>query len=597
MDTIRKLFFLLSLKERNRAALLVVMVLLMAVLDALGVASIMPFMAVLANPEMVVTNDILNNVYTFFGFDDIPSFLFALGSVSFLLLVGSLGFKALTTYAQLRFTLMREYTVSKRLVEGYLNQPFSWFLNRNSAELGTTVLSEVGLVINSSLIPMMTLLTQSVAALAVLALLISIDTRLALTVGCVLALAYALILTATRGLLGTIGADRLAANAQRYKVVNEAFGAAKEVKVHGLEHAYTERFSEPARKYAAYQALSAVISQLPRFALEAIGFGGMLLVMLYLMLNRGGFEAALPIVALYAFAGYRLLPALQQIYGALTSLRFSGPALETLHRDLQGLQQPSPFCGTRPDRLQVKGEIALEGVSYYYANATKPALNNIDIVIPAKSTIGLVGSTGSGKTTTVDVILGLLEPQEGRLSVDGQIIDSRNRRAWQRTLGYVPQQIYLADDSVAANIAFGVPSDHIDQEAVERAAQIANLHSFVLDALPQGYATSVGERGVRLSGGQRQRIGIARALYHSPQVLILDEATSALDNLTEQAVMDAVNNLGQEITIVLIAHRLSTVRECDNIIMLEHGAIAGIGRFDELAAENEVFNQMTGRQQ
>lgn len=220
--------------------------------------------------------------------------------------------------------------------------------------------------------------------------------------------------------------------------------------------------------------------------------------------------------------------------------------------------------------------------------------NALDMTIPAKSVVGLVGGSGCGKTTTVDLILGLLTPQHGMLTVDGVSITSHNRRSWQRAIGYVPQQIYLSDDTVAANIAFGVDPRSIDQQAVERAAHIANLHEFVVNSLPQQYRTTVGERGVRLSGGQRQRIGIARALYHSPRVLILDEATSSLDTLTEQAVMDAIHALANDITIILIAHRLSTVRACDTIFVLDRGRIIGRGSYAELSADHADFRAMTG---
>ena len=216
------------------------------------------------------------------------------------------------------------------------------------------------------------------------------------------------------------------------------------------------------------------------------------------------------------------------------------------------------------------------------------------MTIPARTTVGLVGGTGAGKTTVVDLILGLLEPQKGAIRVDGVPITAANRRAWQRTIGYVPQPIFLTDESVAANIAFGLPPEAIDRAAVERAARIAELHDFIMDELPQGYDTPVGERGVRLSGGQRQRIGIARALYHDPDVLILDEATSALDNLTEKAVMDAVHNLGHAKTIILIAHRLSTVRACDTIFMMEQGRVVAQGSYDELIAGNQTFRAMAG---
>jgi len=313
-------------------------------------------------------------------------------------------------------------------------------------------------------------------------------------------------------------------------------------------------------------------------------------VVLYLIAQSGSFASAMPIIALYAFAGYRLMPALQQIYGAVTQLRFAGPALDALHADLMILQPAHP--NPSQDDIVLKQAITLNDVQYRYPNAPQLALKNLSLTIPAKSTVGLVGTTGSGKTTTVDLILGLLEAQQGTLEVDGQVITEHNRRPWQRAIGYVPQQIYLADDTVAANIAFGVNAKDIDQHAVERAAKIANLHDFVASELPQQYQTTVGERGVRLSGGQRQRIGIARALYHNPQVLILDEATSALDNLTEQAVMEAVHNLGHEITVILIAHRLSTVRQCDRIYLLERGEVRTSGTYDELIASNQQFAAM-----
>jgi ATP-binding cassette, subfamily B, bacterial PglK len=591
---LKKLLPLLTPPERKRAGVLMGMILVMAFLDMLGVASILPFMAVLANPELLQTNAVLNTAFTIsrhIGIYTPEQFLFALGVLVFVLLVTSLAFKALTTYAQTRFALMREYSIGKRLVEGYLHQPYSWFLNRHSADLGKTILSEVGTVIGNGMIPLMTLMAQSTVALTLLILLIIVDPLLALSVGLVLGLAYASIFAVMSGWLKRLGQARIEANKERFTAVSEAFGAAKEVKVGGLEQAYIQRFAKPAEIFAIGQATAQVIAQLPRFVLEAIAFGGMLLVILYLMAKSGSFASALPIIALYAFAGYRLMPALQQIYGAFTQLRFACPALDALHHDLSSLQAADVQHGQLKP-LPLTQAITLNQVSYCYPNAPHPAIKGIDVTIPAYSTVGFVGATGSGKTTTVDVILGLLEPQEGTLKIDGQLITAANRRPWQRAIGYVPQHIYLADDSVAANIAFGVNAKDIDQQAAERAAKIANLHEFVVNDLPQGYATTVGERGVRLSGGQRQRIGIARALYHNPQVLILDEATSALDNLTEHAVMEAVNHLGHDITIILIAHRLSTVRQCDRIYLLERGEVKAQGTFEELTQANERFRVM-----
>ena len=594
MQTLKKTLALLTPLERKRTVVLLGMMLLMALLDALGVASILPFMMVLANPELVHTKAMLNTIFVasgYLGIQTTGQFMFALGLLVFVLLVTSLVFKALTTYVQTRLSLMYEYSIGKRLVAGYLHQPYCWFLNRHSADLGKTILSEVNAVIGNGILPLMTLVAQSAVALALLSLIIMVDPLLAISAGVVLGLAYAGIFAAMSGLLKRLGHARIQANQERFTAVSEAFGAVKELKVGGLEQAYVRRFVKPAEIYARGQATASIITQLPRFALEAIAFGGMLLVVLYLMDKNGGIAGALPIITLYAFAGYRLMPALQQIYACLTQLRYAGPALDALHRDLSNIQAPV-HESDHPTPLTLKDAITFNQVSYCYPNAPSPVLKGIDLSIPARGKVGFVGSTGSGKTTVADVILGLLEPQDGHLNVDGQPITAANRRKWQRTIGYVPQHIYLADDSVTANIAFGLAAEDIDHHAVERAAKIANIHEFVSNDLPQGYATTVGERGVRLSGGQRQRIGIARALYHNPQVLILDEATSALDNLTEQAVMEAVNNLGHKITTILIAHRLSTVKACDIIFLLEKGELKAKGTFDELIYAHDTFRAL-----
>lgn len=592
MKTIFKLFALLTPKERVRAQLLLCMILIMALLDAVGVASIMPLMAVITNPGLIETNRFLAMLNSFLGRPSQRDYLLILGVGMFMLLLLSLVFKALTTYCQLRFNLMREYSIGKRLVEGYLHQPYAWFLTRNSTDLGKNILSEVSTVIDRAMIPFTILVAQSAVAFALLLLLLIVDPVLAFAIGLVLSGAYSIIFKLMSGTLNRLGQESFEANAKRFTAVNEAFSAAKEVKIGGLEASYIKTFSQSAELYAKYQSASLAIVSLPRFALEAVAFGGMMLMVLYLMMQGTSFSDALPVISLYAFAGYRLVPALQQIYGALSQLRITGPTINALHTELSELNFVAASNKTNVSIL-LKESISLNNIRYTYPNTSRLTIDGLSMVIPAHQVIGLVGATGCGKTTTVDLILGLLEAQQGTLCVDDKIIDSKNLRQWQKTIGYVPQQIYLADDTVLSNIAFGVSGEDINQEAVVRAAKIANLHDFVTHELPAGYETKVGERGVRLSGGQRQRIGIARALYHNPQVLILDEATSALDNLTELAVMEAINKLRHDITIVLIAHRLSTVQECDQIYLLEKGRVVAQGSYEQLKATSQAFQQMT----
>lgn len=594
MTSFKKIFGLLTPPERRNAILLMIMILVMAFLDMLGVASILPFVAVLANPDLIHTNIVLNAAFVKsrdFGVNTTEQFLFVLGILVFLIFIASLAFKALTTYVQIRFTFMREFSIGKRLVEGYLHQPYEWFLNRHGADLGKTVLSEVGAVIDNGIFPLMTVIAQATVVMALLVLLLIVDPFLALSIGLILGLAYASIFAAMSGWLKRLGLARGKANQARFTILSEAFGAVKELKVNGLEQAYIARFAKPAEIFANRQTIAILIGQLPRYLMEAIAFGGMLILILYLLAKSGNFAGALPMVALYVFAGYRLMPALQQIYSALSQLRFVGPALEEIYNDINNLQ-PTKTTSANFNPLPLTTDIRLTQVCYKYPDMDQPALNKINITIPVHSTVGFVGATGSGKTTVVDLILGLLDPQEGCLRIDGQILTLAERRQWQNSIGYVPQHIYLIDDTISANIAFGVKTQDINQHAVERAAKIANLHGFVINDLPHGYATTVGERGVRLSGGQRQRIGIARALYRNPQVLILDEATSALDNFTEKAVMDAINNLENETTIILIAHRLSTVRQCDLIYLLERGEVKACGSYEQLKISNIQFAAM-----
>ena len=592
MENLKKILFLLSKEEKKQASLILVMILFMALLEMLGVASILPFMAMLANPEILDTNVYLNKAYiasSLLGVKNENQFLFFLGIMVLTLLVLSLSFKALTIYAQLRFASKSQFSISTRILKTYIGQSYSWFLNRHSADLGKNILSEVGMIVSSGLKPMMHLIAQSIVAITILALLIVVDPYLALIVFVTLSLAYGLVYKFIKGFLTRIGEERVKANEWRFTAISEAFGAVKEIKVGGLEKTFIEKFSYPAKIFAQHQASSQVINQLPRFALEAIAFGGMLVMVLYSMAKSGTFTNAVPVIALYAFAGYRLLPALQGIYGSFTQLRFVGPALRTLHKDLISLQKTKPSDEKIINKLKLDKKIDLKNVCYNYPNSSRTALKNINLQIPANSTVGIVGATGSGKTTTVDIILGLLEPQKGVLEIDGKIINKQNLRSWQKSIGYVPQQIYLADDTVQANIAFGLDKKNVDKVAVERAAKIANLHDFITNELPLSYQTTVGERGVRLSGGQRQRIGIARALYHNPQVLILDEATSALDNLTEQSVMKAVHNFGKDITIIIIAHRLSTVKKCDKIFLLDKGELKNQGDFETLVKISDIF--------
>ncbi len=583
MKKFKKILLLFSIRERKYVALIMLMILVMAFLDMVGVASVIPFIAVLTNPEIIETNFFLKKlfeIFKIFGVETNQDFLFTLGILVFFMIVVSIAFKALTTYAQIKFGEMCNYNISKKLVEGYLHQPYSWFLNQNSADLGKSILSEVAEVVTNGINAMIELIAKGTVAIALIVLIMVIDFKLAVVIGLSLGLSYILIFRFSRNYLAGIGKKRIAANEKRFLSLSEAFGAIKEIKLAGLENIYTNRFAVPAKIFVNFQSKATLIAQLPRFALEIVAFGGIIILILYLMSKTGNLNNVLPIVSAYVFAGYRLMPALQQIYASFTQLTYVGPALDNLYNDLQNLNKFE--LNQDQGVLTFNKEIKLKNIHYNYPNALKTALKDINLTIPHKSSVGFVGTTGSGKTTVVDIILGLLQAQKGILKVDDKIITGQNLRSWQRCIGYVPQHIYLSDSSIAANIAFGVNLENIDKERIEKVSKIANLHNFVIDELPNQYQTIIGERGVRLSGGQRQRIGIARALYHNPKLLILDEATSALDIETESMVMSSVNKLSTDMTVILIAHRLNTVKRCDTIFKLEKGQLVREGAYEDV---------------
>ncbi|WP_018864895.1 ABC transporter ATP-binding protein [Thioalkalivibrio sp. ARh3] len=593
MGVYRKTLQLLTPAEKRRGALVLGMVMVMAVLETAGVASIMPFLSVLGNPDLVNTNPVLNYLYTGLGFASVDQFIFALGAAAFALILFSAVFRTLTHYAMNRFIEMRRHSLGKRLLETYLRQPYAFFLNRHSGDMAKSILSEVDQLVLNVFRPGITMIAYLVVTIAIVALLIFVDPWLALGVAVVIGGVYGTIFVFVRGLLGRIGRDRSRANQERFTAAGEALGGIKDIKLLGREHAYLSRFDAPSKRQARHQATNQTISQVPKFLIEAIGFGGIIGLTLILLHTQGGtgtdaLGEILPILGLYAFAGYRLLPAAQHIYAGLAKLRFGAAAVESVTEDLREREALAELHRQAPRPLVPHKRIELKGIDYTYPGGHRPALQSINLEIPVGSSVGIIGTTGSGKTTLVDVLLGLLRPTQGAILVDGQPVTEANLRAWQQSLGYVPQDIFLTDSTVAENIALGIPAGQIDHERVERCARMAQVHDFIVQDMPEQYATMVGERGVRLSGGQRQRIGIARALYHDPDVLVFDEATSALDTATERAVMEAIESLSRSKTIILIAHRLSTVRACDQVAHLERGSFASVGHFDELVAQPEA---------
>ncbi len=587
LDAISKTVTILTPRERRRGLLVLIMMAVLAVVEVAGIMSVMPFLAVLGNPEIVESNQILRSLHEGLGFASTQTFLMALGGVAMGMMIAAALFRTLTQHAMFRFANMRRHSVSRRLLAEHLRQPYEFFLNRNTADLSKTMLSEVDQLTNNVVRPLIEMAAYAFAAVAVIVLLLVVDPWLAVVVGGALGGFYALFYLTVRGLLEHMGADRVVANRERFKAAAEALGGIKELKVLGREHAFFKAFDPASARFARHHATSQSLSLIPKHLIEALGIVAVILVALFLLRKGADLGQALPLIGLYVLAGYRLLPALQHVYGGMAKLRFGMSALDDVLSELGSAPAPSmrPAVPLKPLTLHQKLE--LWRVSYTYPQCEQPALSDITFSIDAHSSLGIIGPTGSGKSTLVDLLLGLLLPQQGEIRVDGAALNTGLVRRWQQSIGYVPQQIFLIDDTITQNIALGVPLHEVDIAAVERAAKAAQIHEFIVNELPAGYRTVVGERGVRLSGGQRQRLGIARALYHEPDVLLLDEATSALDHVTEAEVMRTIRALQSRKTVIMIAHRLETVRHCDKLLRLEHGRVAAFGDRATVLPTNE----------
>lgn len=588
---------LLTARERRQLWGLLALVVVMALLEMAGVASVTPFLAVLANPDLVETQPILRGLYDRLGFSNVGDFLFLLGFLAFTTLVTAAGVRMFGHYTLTRFAQLRRHSISTRLLEGYLGQPYEFFLSRHSGTLSKSILSEVDQVVNSVLQPAVMMLGHGVTLISISCLLIVVDPAMALGAGAVLGLSYLLVYGRVRGVLKQSGQRRAEANTARFEATSEALGGIKDIKLLGRERAYVERFSASSEMFAREIAKSSALSDVPRYAIEAIAFGGILLISILLLLRNGGeageaLDNVLPLLGLFAFAGYRMMPAIQALYRGITQIGFGAAAVQALHDDLvRNRSDAHPLADAPVAPLGLRQALRLESVSYRYPGEAVAGIDAITMELPALTTLGVVGGTGAGKTTLIDVILGLLVPQSGEIIADGQVLAKETLPAWRAGIGYVPQEIFLLDASIEANIAMGLAKEERDPKRIREAARMAQIDGFV-DTLPDGFATRVGERGVRLSGGQRQRIGIARALYHNPDIIIFDEATSALDNATEAEVMAAIDGLSGQKTVILIAHRLTTVERCDRILVLDSGRVAGLGTYDELAAGNVAFQRI-----
>ncbi|MGY2464167.1 ABC transporter ATP-binding protein [Vreelandella sulfidaeris] len=570
----------------------------MSIAEIAGVVSIGPFMALVGDISQLQGDGMIATLYEASGFSEPRTFLFFIGILVVVVLTGSALISMYTIWRLSIYGAQVGAELSSRLYNYYMYQPWLFHASGSSTQLTSQISQECDRITTSIIKPLMQMNAKLVMATMMAVAIFIYNPMVALAGSVIFSVAYMLLYRIVRQRLIRNGKGITKAQRTRFKLMSEGFGGIKDALLLGRQAVFTERFDMASSRLARAQGTNQAMGQVPRYAMELVAFCSVILLILYLLAAyEGNLGSILPVLSVYALAGFKLLPAFQQVYTSISNIRGNLAAFDTLRDDLRASSQTSQKSGSvslnekQDNQWRPRQSIQLKDVTFTYPGKEEPALKNLTMEIPANQVIGLVGASGSGKSTAIDLLLGLLESQQGALMVDGIPVTDSNRRAWQNSLGFVPQAIFLADTSIRENIAFGLPPEAIEEENVKRAASMAHLDELIAE-LPNGLDTRVGERGVQLSGGQRQRIGIARALYNDADVLILDEATSALDGITEKLIMDAIHDFSGKKTIVMIAHRLATVKQCDCVYLMEGGRVIDFGNYSDLVQRNQTFQRM-----
>ncbi len=589
MIHIKKFNHLLNLKEKQKVIFLLFLILIAMFLETLGVGLIIPIFKLITDINIVDKYPTISE----FLFKISPSALFSKsdiqykqfdlinGAIVVIILVYLIKafFMVFLSWTQSTFITKFGIKLSDKLFSGYLDQPYSFHLQRNSALLIRNVNQTLNLP--AALEMTLILITEIMIVVGISILLIIAEPFGALIVIIVFLASGYYFQLYTKKHLSTWGEKRHFHEGQRIKHIQQGLGGVKDLKLMGREKVFSQKFLQHATATALVARNQKVLKTLPRLWLE-IMIVTCLSILLFLMLKSGkSISELIPTLGLFAAASFRLMPSANRILGSIQQLRYETPVINNIYSELVEIV-PKIHNLDKKKILPFKNSIKLEKIGYSYQNTSVPTLNDINLEVPFGSQVGFVGESGSGKSTLINIILSLLKPTQGKIEIDGVNIQN-NPRGWQNQIGYVPQDIFLTDDTLRNNIAFAISSDNISEQSVKEAIIAANISDFV-DSLPDGLNTMVGERGVRLSGGQRQRIGIARALYHNPKVLVLDEATSSLDTKTEREIMEGIVKLKKNKTVLIVAHRLSTVSTCDVLFKLENGKIVQKGKFEDVVS-------------
>ncbi len=588
-------FKLLPKKYKLQLLFLQIFSLAAALFNVLGVGTILPFMSILNNPQIVFDYEISSLIFAEIGVSSPNSIVVTAGVVLFLIYATINILRTVLLLYTRRITADLQTFLSSSLFHHFLNKDITFYFENSSATLREYSWTHVTRL-NSAILALLNMISSLFICLFIAIFLVVMDPVIALTMAAFISTTYFLQYFFIKKKLVHYGTGLNTYSKEFSKVINESFGGIKDIILKNSSSIASKNFYNNGFAFNRIGAHSQFFAESPKFVIETLLIGGLVGIVFTLLKSGHSSSEIAPILAVYAAAGYRLMPAVQMIYTSLTQYKTHILALDDigghLEKTLFDLKESEGQEEKKQETITFNNHIQLKSIHYSYPSKRKePALKGVSCSIHKNKSIGFVGASGSGKSTTVEIILRLLTPSAGEIYVDDVAVKKEHNINWQKKIGYVPQTIFLCDATIAANIAFGEPPEALDLEKVKGAAKLAELDEFI-DGLPQSYSTTVGERGVQLSGGQRQRIGIARALYNNPEILIFDEATSALDGITETAIIDSVNRFAHQKTIIMIAHRLSTVKNCDLIYFFEDGIITQTGTYNELIESVPEFKIM-----
>jgi len=588
-----KLFYLMNPEQRRKFAFLQILVIVMAIFELIGIASIGPFMVLVSDFSVLEGDNFIARIYSVSGLTNHYDFTFLIGIlVLLLLLIGSF-ISMYTTWVLSIFGQEVGVKIGDRLFEFYLNKPWLYHTSVSSSTLTKQISVEANRITTGVITPLMQLNSKIITAIFISIALLFYNPLITISALIIFTLSYYIIYRIVRYRLSINGDMVSQSSKERFKLMAEGFGGVRDILLSRCQNNYVNTFVRSGDKYSHHHGETIALAHVPRYIMEFVVFGSLIIFLLYLLNKYNGeFGMILPVLSIYTLASFKIIPALQQIYASIVLIRGNISSFDSIKQDLEeSFDMANNSISKNNKSLLIRDSIELNGIQFTYPGKNIPAIEGLNIKIPVNKIIGISGSSGSGKSTIIDILIGLIQPDKGEILIDGTPLLSENIGNWQDKIGFVAQSIFLSDASIMENIAFGLSKNDIDISKVHRAIELSHL-SKVIAELPKGVETMVGERGVQLSGGQRQRIGIARALYHDPEILIFDEATSALDGTTEKTIMDAIHDFSGLKTIIMIAHRLTTLKKCDLIYFIDQGRVVDSGNFENLINNNSEFKKM-----